>query len=595
MTGPLLALALAAAEILLPPWPLSVDGEPFGFRGEGVPTSDGAAIEPIAPGLFRVVPAPGATSVTLHGGGAEATAAVEPPAGTVEIALRGPPPVKGRDPSVEIELAVRRAGGEPDGDSPPPSLAVSAGAVRGLEATGPGRFRAVYEPARTRHPEVAVIVALVPRCPLCPTPRAVGFAVVPLSAAVNLPGESRPRTRTTVKVGDRTFGPADADARGRFSIPIVIPPGARVAAATTLDALGNRKETTIDLRLPEVNRLACSAWPRAIPADGRSEASIFCVASGERGLPADGARLTLSASKGTTGPLAPVRAGSALQRARFRAPRGGGGGDVVLSAAYPEAGAASRDEVRVSLATGAPARIVARVPEPVPHGSAVVAETEVRDARGDLVARPSGPPGATVGFVAPDRFVAAGRGVRQEAPLSVALPPGDEAATLVLRPGARGGWIAEARTVDARPAQGIEVRFGDGAVARTDARGEARTASAARRETAVAARGARAAGWIGIVPPPDPVELATTVPVALRPPAPVDVTASVDGRSVRWRVEGADGKPLRGRKVLLRSPEVELGPPERDGDGGRAAIVRGRGFVAVVDAETGIAAVVEVQ
>src|SRR6266568_2773003 len=159
MTGPLLAVALAAAEVLLPPWPLSVDGEPFAYGGEGAPTADGAAVEPIAPGLWRAVPAPGAARVTFHAGGAEATAPVEPPAGTVEVSLHGKPPVKGRDAGVEIELLVRRADGTPDRDSPPPSIAVSSGAVRGLEAVGPGRFGAVFAPAPTRHPEVAVLVA----------------------------------------------------------------------------------------------------------------------------------------------------------------------------------------------------------------------------------------------------------------------------------------------------------------------------------------------------------------------------------------------------------------------------------------------------
>jgi hypothetical protein len=342
-----------------------------------------------------------------------------------------------------------------------------------------------------------------------------------------------------------------------------------------------------------VNRLACTAWPRAIPADGRAEASIFCVASGEKGDPADRARVTLAASKGTVGPLAPGRAGSGLQQARLRAPRGGGGEPVIVRAAYPDAGAASHDEVRVTLATGAPARIVARVREPVPHGAAVAAEAEVRDARGDLVGRPSGPPGATTGFVASDRFVAAAGGLRQDAALSFALPPGEEAATLALR-GGSSGWIAEARTVDARPAEGVALRFADGAAVRTDARGEARTAGGGARMTVVGPGGLRAAAWVGIAPPPEPVAIATTAPVALRPPTPVDVIASVEGGSVRWHVEGADGKPIRGRKVLLRSGDVVLGPAERDGDGGRAAIVRGRGLVGVVDAETGIAAVVEV-
>jgi hypothetical protein len=606
MTGALLAVALAAAEILLPPWPLSPDGELFAVRGEGVAAAEGATVEPAlatsaAPAatrgegtLYRAVPAPGATRVTFRAGGAEAAAPVEPAEGTIEIALGTPAPVKGRDAAVGIDLAVRRAGGEPDVDSPAPRITVSSGQVRDLAPAGPGKFHAVYDPAPTRYPEVAVLVALVPRCPLCATPRALGHAVLPLSAAVSLPGESAPGTRTTVSVGGKSFGPTVADARGRFSIPVVIPPGVRAADATTVDALGNRKHTVIDLRVPEVNRLACSAWPRTLPADGRAEASILCVASTERGLAAQGARLTLAASKGSAEPLAPLAAASALQRARFRAPAGGGGAEAVLRATYPEGGSASRDEVRIRLATGAPASIEARVPrEPVPRGASVAAETAVRDARGDVVGRPSGPPGAKVGFVAPDRFVAAASGSAQQAPLSFVLPPGEEVATLSLRPAARG-WLAEARTVDGRPAVGAEVRFGSGALARTDARGEARSEAGTPGETAVAASGARAAGWAGVVPPAAPIEISRSVEVALRPPSPVDVVASLDGKVVRWRVEGEDGNPLPARKVLLRSADVQLGAPERDGEGGRAAVLGGHGLVAVQDAETGVVAVLEV-
>jgi hypothetical protein len=46
--------------------------------------------------------------------------------------------------------------------------------------------------------------------------------------------------------------------------------------------------------------------------------------------------------------------------------------------------------------------------------------------------------------------------------------------------------------------------------------------------------------------------------------------------------------------VRLRARGVELGPPERDGEGGRAALRGGRGAVAVVDEASGVAAVVEV-
>jgi hypothetical protein len=594
MTASLLALALAASDILLPPWPLAPDGELVAVPGGAVLQARGAAVEAVAPGLWQVVPAPGARAVVLRAGGREVEAAVEPSPGAVAITVATPAPIKGQDEAVEIGLAVLRADGSPDEAAPPPVLSVSAGKVRDLAPSGPGRFRAVFEPASSLHPEVAVLLALVPRCPLCATPRAVGYAVLPVSAAVDLPGESDPGTRTTVAVAGRRFGPVTADAYGRFTVPVVIPPGAHYADAMTVDALGNRRETRIDLRLPDIDRIACAAWPPAVPADGRSSATLHCVASTEAGLPSPDAPLELSASAGTAEPLAPVPGGGALQRARWRAPVGRRAGEAVLAARYPDGGPSSRDEVRVALARGPPAEIVASLArEPVPLGATIAAETAVRDARGDVLGAPSGPTGATLGFVAPDRFVAASSGPSQDAPLSFALPPGRDAATLALRP-VPGGWVAEARTVDARPVPGLRVAFGSGVEATTDARGEARAAATGPRETVTARSGARAAGFVGVPPPPEPFEISRTVRVALRPPTAVDVFASVEGGVVRWRIDDERGRPIPARRVVLRAEGVSLGPVEPDGDGGKAAVRGGHGLVAVVDAESGVAAVVEV-
>lgn len=596
MQGPLLLLlALAAApEILVPPWPLSADGELVGVRAGALLAAEGARVEPVSAGLFRVVPAAGVTRVLLSAGAASVSAQVEPPPGEIAISLLGPPPVKGRDAGVELELAL------PDGDEDgaaaaprPPEIVASTGKVRDLRPAGPGRFRAFYEPAETRHPEVLVLVALAPRCPLCTSPRAVGHAIVPLVAAIELPGQSEPGVRTTVTIAGRRFGPAVAGRGGRFSLPVVVPPGAHLAVADSVDALGNHRRRELDLRLPRVDRLACAAWPRALPADGRSAASLWCVASTDAGDPAPGARIALAADRGETSPAAPFR--GALQRATFRAPAGGGGARAIVRATYLDAGAASSDELRLELAPLAPAEIVAVVPgEPVPLGAEVIAETAVRDAQGTVIGRPSGPEGARLGFVSPDRFVARREAgdYAQDAPLSLALPPGGDVARLALR---RAGaeWLAEARTVDARPAAGVPLRFGSGAVAVTDARGEARARAASPQETVHAANGARAAGWTGIVPPPSPIELARIVRVALRPPTPVDVVARVEDGFLRWRVEQG-GRALPARAVTLRASAVVLGSPEPDGEGGRAALRSGRGAVAVVDDATGVAAVVEV-
>ncbi|HEX9049276.1 MAG TPA: hypothetical protein VF841_01965, partial [Anaeromyxobacter sp.] len=208
MIAPVLALALAAAaEILPPPWPLSADGDLVAVRGGAPLEASGGAVERVAAGLYRVVPGPGARRVRLAAGGAALEAEVEPPPGEIAISFAPAAPVKGRDAEVRIALEVPADAGGAGGA---PEIVASSGRVRDVAAAGPGRFTAVFEPAPTPHPEVAVLLAFAPRCPLCATPRAIGYAIVPLAAAIDLPGRSEPGARTTLRVGGREFGPAIA-------------------------------------------------------------------------------------------------------------------------------------------------------------------------------------------------------------------------------------------------------------------------------------------------------------------------------------------------------------------------------------------------
>ncbi len=445
-----------------------------------------------------------------------------------------------------------------------------------------------------RHPELAVILALSPRCPLCPTPRALGSAVLPLTGATIVPGHTRPNVKVTAEIAGRTFGPVVADGAGRFDLPVEVPPGERYGRGWSEDRLGNRLAEVLDLRLPPIIRIACAAWPSTLPADGRAEAGVWCVASDARGRPEPAARLRLAARLGRVTPLAP--AGEGLFRARYGAPRGGGGGQDRLSVAYPDAGPASVEEIEIALATGSPAKIGFTLDrEPVPVGQSVGARAWARDDRGDPLPAPSGPPGAVEGFVSPERFVARAEpgDWLQRSPLRLELPPAREASALFLH---RDGeeWVASARSLDARPAAGVEVRFGSGARAVTGASGEAREPAKGPSETAVAAGGARAAAWQGFASAAPRVALEEVFDVPLGPEAKVDVRVGVEGGFLKWRVRDAQGRALPGRRVRIEASGVRVGPPEPDGDGGRCR-AEGAGTATVVDAETGVAAVVVVR
>lgn len=593
---PLLCLQLAAgARVLLPPWPLSPDGETVAVDPAGATLSaEGARAEPLGGGLWRVIPHPGAGEVRLRADGAAEVARVEPPPGRIVVRAEPRHPVKGRDAEVALSLEVLDTAGRPDPSAAPPVLACSTGAVRDLAPAGPGRFTARYQPSAARRPEVAVITAVSPRCPLCPTPRAVGAAALPLAARTEVPGRTEPRVQVTVEVAGRRFGPVTADASGRFLVPVEVPPGERFGRGVSVDRLGTRRAEELDLKLPPVRQLACAPWPARLPADGGSEAGIWCVATDTRGRPAPGARLEIAARLGRVSPLSP--AGEGLFHARYTAPRGGGGGSDRIAASYPEAGAASTLEIAMELATGAPAELgwsLAR--EPVPLGSSTAARTWARDARGDPLPAPSGPPGAREGFVAPDRFVARAEpgGWVQRSELRLALPP-SSAVTALWLARAGGDWVAVARDVDGRPAAGVPLEFGSGGVVASDSRGEARSSAGGDAETVRAPGGARAAGWSGRSVPPPPAELSAVAEVPLAPDLPVDVRAVVEAGFVRWRITGAEGRALPGRPVRVESSGPRLGPVEPDGEGGRCR-AEGRGTVTVVDRQTGLAAVVEIR
>ena len=586
--------------IHLPPWPLSRDGDLVATEGAPL-RAEGAEVEPLAKGplgggLWRVRPVSGTAAVRLRAGSASASAPVEPPPGRVTIQASPPLAVKGRDVEVSLAVTVLDSSGRVDPGAAPPLLSSSAGSVRDLRPAGPGHFTARYQLPVARYPELAVITAVAPRCPLCPTPRAMGAAVVPLSAAIDLPGHTEPHVRISVEVGGRIFGPVTADDGGEFRIPVVVPPGERYGQGESIDALGTRRREPIDLQLPPVSQLACAAWPRTLPADGRSQAGVWCLASDATGRPVPRARLEIRAALGRAGHLEPV--GGGLFQGRYTAPRGGGGKRDRVRAEFPAGGAASVQEVEIALATGAPADLGYELErEPAPLGVVQGARTWARDDRGDVLGTPAGPPGVLEGFVSPGRFAARKTpgDWLQPAELRLKLPAEAEVASLYLwREGE--SWVAAARGAAEGAVPGVELELGSGLRVVTDARGEARARAepGKRTESVRAPGGARAAGFVGFAPPVPPAALSRVVLVPLAPPFPVDVRARTEGRVLRWKVLGADGRPLAGRAVRLEPAGVRLGAQERDGEGGRCT-VEGSGMVAVVDAETSVAAVVEVR
>lgn len=522
-------------------------------------------------------------------GAASATPPLDAPPGRIRIAFEPAQPVKGRDGKVRVILVPSDSAGAPLVPVAPLVLSSSVGRLGPVTAGAePGTFEATWEPSEGPQPEVLALVAIAPRCPLCATPLALGAARLPVAAAIELPGKSDPGVLTRVEIAGQIFGPVRADADGRFTLPVVVPPGTRWAQATSQSALGNERRTKLDLRLPEAPGLHCAAWPGRVPADDATEAGISCVGWSAAGGPLDLGSLHGGASRGAVADGAAADDGT--WRARFRPPRGGAG-SARLMFTWSHGGAQARTETDVGLAPGAPASIAWHVEgEPTVPGTRVKVSAKVLDANGDLLGEATAdgrPIEGGLFQVRPEL----GDGVQRVA-LSWSEPPGREPAFLTLaRSG--GSWLATVRDVDRRPVAAVPLRFASGARAVTDARGEARIAAKGSVESVEGPAGLRAEGVQEGAP--SPISIEREGRIALRPPGTVDVEAAREGGTIRWTVRGPDGAVLPGRTVKLTSEGVELGPVEHDGPGGRCAVRGGKGFVAIEDAESGATTLLEVR
>jgi hypothetical protein len=584
-----LALGAADATVTLPPWPLSPDGELIAVSGDLVPSIEGGSAEREGGSVWRVRPEPGSEKVRIRAGSALVEAAVAAPPGRILVTADPAAPVKGQDRQVHLRFDVVDPRGEPLALASPPVVSASVGRMGVLEPGGPpGRYVATWEPSGSPQPEVLGIVAIAPRCPLCASPLALGVARLPVAAAINLPGRSDPGVATRVEVAGRTWGPVRSDADGRFSIPVVVPPGSRWASASSMSAAGNERRSKIDLQLSESPGLHCAAWPQRVAGDGRTEVGLHCVAWTAAGGALDPAPLKGTAERGK---VRWQRSDGVAWSARYVPAVAATGSDAIVVALGPTP--APRADLRIGLETGAPASIAWEVDgEPAVPGARLRASARALDALGAELGEAVSVDGAFSGGVLQAR-PAFGDG-QQRLTLRYVLPAGGPAATLSLHR-AGGEWIAVARDVAARPVAGVDVRCGDGAGGTTDVRGEVRCASRGEVQTATAPGGLRAAGWAAAPLPVPPVAVEREVTLSLRPAGGVDVAAELQGRWIRWRILSPDGEPLAGREVSVASGSVELGPIEAADRGGRCAVRSGSGTVAITDEESGATALVEVR
>lgn len=185
------------------------------------------------------------------------------------------------------------------------TLYVSIGSLGPAQATGAGSWQVRYSPPSARYPQVAIF-ALVSR-----DGSRYRWARVRLRGTATVELSSDPNVQVSVAVAGAKFGPVRTDAAGRAAVPVVVPPGVKVAESSATDALGNVRNHAISLNVPELYPLLCVGAPE-------SSQGFLVFAADSRGKPAVRAPLQTAAQTVTLSRSVAERPG--VYRIAFQVP-----------------------------------------------------------------------------------------------------------------------------------------------------------------------------------------------------------------------------------------------------------------------------------
>ncbi|ATB32774.1 hypothetical protein [Melittangium boletus] len=164
-------------------------------------------------------------------------------------------------------------------------LFASEGEVGPLTPMAPGVFRAPYVPPRQRLPREVILTARA-RGPWGPLE---GWSLLPLWGRGQAEVRTRPGAPVSLQVGERSFGPVQADAKGLARVPLTVPPGHREAF------FGARR---IDLGVPPWPCVHAVAERRQVRADQAETVDVRLFLSRLKGTPAPPGPFTFTPSRG---------------------------------------------------------------------------------------------------------------------------------------------------------------------------------------------------------------------------------------------------------------------------------------------------------
>jgi hypothetical protein len=224
----------------------------------------------------------------------------------------------------------------------------SVGAVADLREVAPGRWTATYTPPPRRAPQVAIVAFRDE------DGDEIGFTALPLFGRQGVRVETRPSAKVSMHVAGVSFPPVRADAQGRATLPIQVPPGVTTALLVAVDAKGHETRTQVDLRPPPFGRILLLPPRRSsVIADGKQRLRYVVIAVDPKGALAKGLPIRAAASLGAVGEVRDL--GGGAYQFSYRPPVRGRPGRAVLTVAL-EGDSASRATHGVALAPVVPRR-----------------------------------------------------------------------------------------------------------------------------------------------------------------------------------------------------------------------------------------------
>jgi hypothetical protein len=206
-------------------------------------------------------------ALALAFGAAEPSAAGEP-----VVAFSPPRVVLGETRSVRLRVRLPGAGER----AGPPRLSSTFGTLTVPRRESKEEWSASLDLPGGGPPRLAIVSAA--RDDLRGAP-SVGFVAIPLRGQAVVPVQTEPGAKVVVAYGEERAGPFTAGPDGRLRVTLPIPPGVS-SARVRAHGQGGRTERSVDLAVPNGNRLALVATPAGA---GRVRIDLF-VAPGERPL-----------------------------------------------------------------------------------------------------------------------------------------------------------------------------------------------------------------------------------------------------------------------------------------------------------------------